>query len=85
MSRAAGALRGFDPANDTHYAISEDQEMKLRHIAHAASTIGLLMETVDSGCADTTEEDMAPVLYTLGYAISGALEQRVLVFPKRPT
>ena len=72
----------FDPANDTHYAIGERDEYHLRRIGQALTFAGQLFAQADPEKSDNGEDDIAALLETFGFAISGALERRVIVFPR---
>ena len=72
----------FDPANDTHYAIGERDEYHLRRIGQALTFAGQLFAQQDPEKGDNGEDDIAALLETFGFAINGALERRVIVFPR---
>lgn len=79
---SAAAERRFDPANDRFYAISEDDELRLKTVASAAEGLGVLyhQELPDGGIAD---EYVGALFLTLSYAISGAMERSRFVAPTR--
>jgi hypothetical protein len=78
---SAAAERRFDPANDTHYAISEMAELRLRLVAEASETIALVLAGFDRERAEVSEDAFAPVFHMLSFAIEGALADRAFVCP----
>ena len=79
----SAAAHRFDPANDTHYAISEDAQMRLRQIADATEYLGLMHGWMDPAAADPQEWGAAALFHTLSFAIQGALIDSAFVAPGR--
>lgn len=82
MFKAAQVPSTVDPANDTHYAISEQDELRLRLVASAAEMIGQLMEQLDPERADYDDAGIGAIFHTLSFAIEGALAGRAVVIPR---
>lgn len=73
---------GFNPANDTHYGISEEDQFRLRDHARTLYFLGELFECVDVERIDGPDpEDVAALLRTLSYSLGGIAQSATVVFP----
>lgn len=81
---SAAEARRFDPANDTHYAISEEAEYRLRQIADGAEAVGMLLEGLDTDRVEIRQGAIGNIFHVFGFAIAGAIQDRAVVFPRRP-
>lgn len=77
---SAVARRRFDPANDVHYAISQEDEYHLRRIAEAADTVGMLF-AADNNEADLSGDAISAVFQTFAFAIKGVLGSAAEIVP----
>lgn len=83
MAQAAEPLITFDPANDTHFGVSEADEYRLRQVARAIETVGDLFEGLDLAAREEiTGTAVAGVLRAFSYGVTGALDAGAFVFPR---
>lgn len=81
MSAAVYPLR-VDPANDQFYALSQEAELRLRHVAEGAEAIGMLMEGLDRDVVEVPETLLANVFHMIAFAIGSAMRDAAFVTPK---
>ncbi len=72
----------FDPAEETHYAISEYAEMHLAMLLRSMGTVAQLLRQQDQDGGGVKDEELADLLDTLAMAGRGAMGGSALVFPK---
>lgn len=84
MAQAATAPTRFDPANDTHFGVSEWDEFKLRQAALAMETVGDMLDGIDfEDRVEISSGAIAAVFRSFSYGISGLLDSGAFVFPRR--
>ncbi|QIG80114.1 hypothetical protein [Stakelama tenebrarum] len=84
MAQADTAYSAFDHANDTHFSIAEFELYKLRQIALALDTLGDMADaTHHQESVELSDQGVAAVLRTVGYALEGVIATGELVFPRR--
>lgn len=77
----SGVHREFDPANDTHYAISEEAELRLKVVSDGAQGMAQAMRQLDPEHGGLADEVIAAMLDTVAFAIDGAISDRWVIYP----
>lgn len=85
MSDAAfgeNVTRLFDPAKNTHHALSEEAKLELRDLFAAIEALGLIMDTPpDQDAAEITPSTVAPIFASLARHGQRVMAEMQVQFP----
>ena len=77
------AAHKFDPANDTHYAISQSAELRLKTVHEGLQAAAMLARIQDPDLGEVHDGGMGALFDSFALALEAALGETAIVFPMR--